>query len=174
MLVIIYRFIGKWHDLLTAVAASVVLAVAGGILAYYREPVWLNRAGSLIIIIGVILAVARIQEMYVRRIAESFEKNHDAILQEIERKKGVITQAVDAVTSEERLVLSETERVRIEEAVKLKLKNTVRDELIDLLNSITIDRKRVFRFYEIWLVIIGTFLNGFGDFLVCLFKSCGT
>lgn len=146
-----YRFIGKWHDLLLGIASTLVVLVVGSYLAYKYQPVWLNRAGSLIIIIGVILAVNRIHEIYEKRFVELFDKTDE---------KGFVG-----------LVEQNLERPLVPEERK-DLIGQVRKTLIDQLQTRTTERKRIFRYFEIWLIIVGTFLNGFGDYLVCMFRVC--
>lgn len=148
-----YRFIGKWHDLLLGIATTLVVLVVGSYLAYKYQPAWLNRAGSLIIIIGVILAVNRIHEIYEKRFVELFDK----------------TDEKEFVGSVEQ----DLERPLVPEERK-DLVGQVRKTLIDQLQTRTTERKRIFRYFEIWLIIVGTFLNGFGDYLVCMFRVCGT
>jgi hypothetical protein len=145
--------LGKWHDLFFGVVSTTIVFVGGCYLAYYFKPIWLNRAGSLIIIIGVILAVNRIHEIYEKRFIGIFDKsNENEFIETIEKKLD------RPVTPEERR----------------DFKEMVRSELVSHLKAITTERKRVFRYFEVWLIIFGTFLNGFGDFFVCMLRSCNS
>jgi len=151
-----YRFIGKWHDLIAAVVSTIVVLIVGTYLAYYYQPVWLNRAGSLIIIIGVILAVNRIHEIFENRFINLFDRDGDKVLNDVVEK---CEKKFDKpLTTEEHA----------------ELKELARPELVSLLRSTTAERKHIFRYFEVWLIIVGTFLNGFGDYLVCFLKSCST
>jgi len=151
-----YRFIGKWHDLIAGLLSTIILIVGGTWLAYYYQPVWLNRAGSLIIIIGVILAVNRIHDIFEKRLINLFDRDGDKILNDV-------------------VELSERDLDRpLTPEQRAELKELARIELVNQLRSATAERKHIFRYFEVWLIIIGTFLNGFGDYLVCLLKSCST
>lgn len=149
-----YQFIGRWHDLIAASALTTIAIVTGAYLAYYYQPVWLNRAGSLIIIVGVILAVNRIHDIFEKRFIVLFDKDGDRI----------VDRALELSGKQLNRPLAPEQRS--------ELKDLTRAELRDQLRSLTSQRKLVFRYFEVWLIVIGTFLNGFGDYLVCLFRPC--
>jgi len=149
-----YRFVGKWHDLIIALLLTLVIFVTGSYLAYFHNPVWLNRAGSLIIIVGVILAVNRIHEIFENRFIKLLDGEDEKIIQEV-----LTEHKVDKPLSSEQ---------------RAKLKEVIQTKFADALRSVTLSRKIIFKYFEVWLIIVGTFLNGFGDYIVCLFKSCST
>lgn len=151
-----YRFIGKWHDLIAAVVSTIFVLVVGTYLAYYYQPVWLNRAGSVIIIIGVLLAVNRIHEIFENRFIKLFDKDGDKVFSDVVEK---LERKFDKTLTPEQ---------------RVELKDLTRPELVSLLHSTMAERKHIFRYFEVWLIIAGTFLNGFGDYLVCFLKSCST
>jgi len=151
-----YGFIGKWHDLIAGVVSTIALIVAGIYLAFHYQPVWLNRAGSLIVIIGILLAVNRVHKIFENRFIEMFDKDGDKVLSDIiELTEKRVDKPLTA-------------------AQVANLKGLARIALVRQLPAVTTERKHIFGYFEVWLVIIGTFLKGFGDYLVCLFKSCGT
>ncbi|AGH85803.1 hypothetical protein L665_04585 [Ralstonia solanacearum SD54] len=50
------------------------------------------------------------------------------------------------------------------------LRSYVKSELKETIDSLIEDDKKRFNLYELYLVIFGTFLNGFGDYLISLAK----
>lgn len=53
-----------------------------------------------------------------------------------------------------------------------ELKKQIHKEMLGEIGALLDERKHLFKLYEVGLVVIGTFLNGFGDWVVCLFKCC--
>jgi len=72
---ILYRFIGKHLPEIFALISAIVFLVVGLYLAFNFSPVWLNRAGALIIITGVLLAASRFHEWVAQKVIDSFEKS---------------------------------------------------------------------------------------------------
>jgi len=149
-----YRFVGRyWIDTL-ALALSVVVLGAGIYLAWFISPVWLNRAGSIIIIIGVSVAASRFHEWLQKKADEFIEANYKAVFNDV----------VESIEKEKSIKLSEQERDRLNS----ELKSHVHKGLASVIED---DKRRV-KLYEIYLVIGGTFLNGFGDYFVCMLRTC--
>src|SRR5258705_5916050 len=80
------------HEIVALVAA---LAAAGGglFLSFSYDPAWLNRAGAVVIIIGVLLAASRLSEVLELKVATFVETNfdgtYDEVVAEIQRQPGV-------------------------------------------------------------------------------------
>jgi hypothetical protein len=51
-----------------------------------------------------------------------------------------------------------------------ELREQIHKEMFGEIGSLLEEGKRMFKLYEVALVVIGTFLNGLGDWLVCLIK----
>lgn len=52
----------KWREIV-AFTLAIIIIVGGIYIAVTIKEVWLNRAGALVIIVGVILAAARVNEV---------------------------------------------------------------------------------------------------------------
>jgi hypothetical protein len=113
----------------------------------------MNRAGSLIVIIGIVVAVSRIPE-WLERKAASFVDN-DALYKDV----------AAIVGREQGEPFSRQQRDELDSILKTHGPKYVASKV-----ESTQGRLKV---YEIYLVVGGTFLNGFGDYVVCLLKNCG-
>ena len=158
----LYHFVGKHIPEILASLVSAIVLVVGGVLAWKTNPAWLNRAGSLIIIVGVLLAASRFHEWIAQKVSETIEKNPELLFQKVlaivERKKGV--------------PLSDEERTTALENIKEEYKN--KEELTSYMHSLIEPEKKRLKLWEIYLVIGGTFLNGFGDYIISVLKANGT
>jgi hypothetical protein len=151
-----YAFVGRyWVDCVALLGSSATLA-AGVYLASTSSPVWLNRAGSLIVIIGVILAASRFHQWLEHWTSTFFERNYDSVFKDVAAEIG--KQQGDPLSPEFR------------DALRSGVKERVQKRLVAKFEA---DRTR-FKLYELYLIVGGTFLNGFGDYLVCLFKTCSS
>lgn len=74
-----YRFIGKNAPVIYALTFSFVVFVGGFCLAWQCNPVWLNRAGALIIIAGVFLGASRFYEWVQQKVSVFVKENYDSI-----------------------------------------------------------------------------------------------
>lgn len=146
-----HQFIGKYLPEILALLVAAVVALVGLYLAWFCEPVWLNRAGALIIITGVALAASRFHERIHGRALATIEANYDLLIEEMAKK----FDSPDGPTSNE-----ERERLRV------KMMPAIRQAFT---KSLELNARRI-RMWEIWLVIIGTFLNGFGDYIISIAK----
>jgi len=158
----LYHFVGKHTPEILALLVSAIVLVVGGVLAWKTDPAWLDRAGSLIIIVGVLLAASRYHEWLIQRVSEIIDNSPELIFQKalaiVERKKGT------PVSDEERNILLEN--------IKEEFKN--KEELKSYMHSLIEPEKKRLKLWEIYLVVGGTFLNGFGDFIISLIKANGT
>lgn len=149
-----HRFIGRHAPEFFAMLGAAVVVLWCGLLAWFVDPQWLNRGGALVIIVGVLLAASRFHEWVQRKLAAFLETNYDRI-------------ADDALRTVEKEMrpLSDDER----DIVKAKMKNKISKESSDIFEA---DKKRL-KAWEVWLVVSGTFLNGFGDALIRLLRNLG-
>lgn len=152
----LYGFIGRhWIDSV-ALLGSLTILMAGIYMAWNSSAVWLNRAGSLIVIIGVILATSRVHQWLERWTSAFFERNYDSLFKDVAAAIG--RQQGDPLSSE------------VTHALAARVKADVHKQLASKFER---DRGH-FKLYEFYLIIGGTFLNGFGDYFVCLFKTCSS
>jgi hypothetical protein len=144
-----YSFVGRHSDQLAAVLAATIAIVGGLYLAWFGEPVWLNRAGALVVAIGVILGASRFPERMQYQVQQYMDANRDAI----------VDQAVLDVEGLPRgRPISDEERRRI-------AGNAGRI----IARRFDVARVRI-KALEVYLVVGGTLLSGFGDWLVSMLK----
>lgn len=74
-------FKARWREIAAFLAAAIIVA-GGTYLAFTVKEVWLNRAGALVIIIGVILAASRVNEVLSAKVAAFVEVNFDRVFSE--------------------------------------------------------------------------------------------
>jgi hypothetical protein len=148
----VYRFFGRHTPELLALMASTIFIGVGTYLAWFSNPAWLNRAGALVIIVGVLLAASRFQEWVQSKILGFVETNFESTAE----------HALLTVQSERELSLSPEEKERI----KAQLKPAIHKDLAEIFEE---DKRRI-QAWEVWLVVLGTFLNGFGDFIISVVK----
>ena len=158
----LYHFAGKHIPEILALLASGIALVVGGVLAWQSNPAWLNRAGSIIIMIGVLLAASRFHEWMVQKVAESIEKNPELFFQKalavFEKQKGA------PITDEERTNV----------LANIKEQYPEKEELTNYMTTLIEPDKKRIKHWEIYLVVGGTFLNGFGDYIILILKTHGT
>ena len=152
----LYHFIGKHLPEICALIASAVMLAVGSYLAWNYNPAWLNRAGTLIIIIGVLLAASRFHDWVQQKMAGFIEANYETISQD----------ALAALEKRANEPLSEEKRA--------SFRSTVKERILNDLGSLFEPDKRRLKLWEIYLVVCGTFLNGFGDYIISLLKGNGT
>ncbi|MCK4155511.1 hypothetical protein [Ralstonia pseudosolanacearum] len=147
-----FRFIGRYFVDLAALTMSLMVFLIGIRLAWTNNPAWANRAGALITIIGVLLAASRFHE-WIKVVANNFvDRNID----------GASAFVMDYIKIEHGKDISGD--------TLNNLRSYVKSELKEMIASLIEDDKKRFKLYELYLVIFGTFLNGFGDYLICLAK----
>lgn len=129
---------------------TVLSLIGGGLLSYFFHPDWMGRAGSLVIVCGVLLAASRKYELLQSKATETI---NSARAREIASVKKMLTSPAGHGPSDK----------EVEQLV---------DGVINDAHLITRDiieqRKRVFKLHEIILVVGGTLVNGFGSWLVGL------
>lgn len=143
----------RWREIAAFMAAAIIIAI-GVHLAITDKEVWLNRAGALVIIVGVMLATSRINELLAAKVVTFTDGNFDLVFAET---LASLEQELDEKLPTKR---------------RDDLKASIHKEMVSKMGSLLEERKRLFKLYEVGLVVVGTFLNGFGDWLVCLFKCC--
>jgi hypothetical protein len=137
----------KWQETL-ALLLGIATLVAGGYLGYTTHPDWVGRAGSLLIVYGVLLATTR-----------KFDLLHTKVLKFLEdfRKKN------KTLIPEELPKLHQREPTCCETlAAELDVYQSAIYDIAELID----ERRRAFKVYEISLVIVGTLVNGFGPWLI--------
>ena len=136
-----------------AYAASIVVFVLGLALGKIYDPAWLGRAGSLVIVCGVLLAASRkidILHIKARALIEAHrEREFKSILSEFNSPDGSPITAEQAKELEQR-IYAEAEK-----------------ELGGLIE----ERRRVFKLHEVSIVIAGTLINGFGEWALGTFLA---
>lgn len=139
----------KW-----AVSLASVILLAGVAIAWFYGPSWINRAGSLVIVIGVLLAISRLADLSEAKVSalmtEHFEDGMQRAIQDIEATHGH--------------VLTPAQREALGQGVRISMSRGFSAMFEDW-------RIRVKRF-EVSIVIVGTLVNGFGDWLFCLCVTC--
>lgn len=133
-----------------SVGLSVALLVLGIWGGYTGDPTWLNRCGSLIIVTVVAVASFKLGDILHQRIKDFVEKNEAAQLE----------QLYDAYEKFWGGPLHKQFKDKLTTAVKEKIEQTFSDYI-----NRRVDRvKKV----EISLLIIGTLINGFGDWAIII------
>lgn len=150
-----YKFLGRHFRESVALILSVIIAVGGLYFAWTKDPISLNRAGAAIIIIGVLLAASRFQEWVEQKayrfVEDNIDQSVDSAIKKVEKQHGELDPDV---------------RV----SIRTKTMANISDELGRIFEA---DKKRI-KAWEVVLVVVGTFLNGFGDCLVALVKNLVT
>lgn len=142
----------NWQETV-ATLLGVATLVAGVYLGFKINADWLGRAGSLLIVYGVVLATTRkfdVLHSKVLKFIDAYRKNNKALLRD-EFYKMHKRQPTDV------------------EALSAEL-DVYQSAMVDMADLID-ERRRVFKAFEVALVIIGTVVNGFGPWLVTCAKS---
>lgn len=141
----------RWREITALLVSAIV--IAGGIyLAFTIKEVWLNRAGALVIIVGVILGASRVNEVLSAKVTTFVEGSFDRIF-------------LETLAS-----LEEELNEQLSNDRRRNLRERIHKEMVGDIGSLLEERKRVFKLYEVALVVFGTFLNGLGDWLVSIVK----
>jgi hypothetical protein len=143
------------HEKLAVILAGASLFI-GLILAWCFTPVWLNRAGSLVIVIGVLLATSRLTDISQANVENLISDNFD---------KGM-AEAIRNIEETHGHILGNDQREALRKGVYASITNGFSGLFEDW-------RRRVKR-YEVSLVVAGTLINGFGDWLFCLARTCAS
>ncbi|GAB2843223.1 hypothetical protein GCM10027277_08260 [Pseudoduganella ginsengisoli] len=146
-----YIFIGRRTPEVWAASAAVVALLWGCYAAWTKQPIWLNRMGAIIIIIGVLLAASRFHEWVRSKVSDFIDQDFE-----------VIAKSALCALERETGPLSDEKRGRIIAEVRA-------ETLADLDQIFEEDKKRI-KNLEVILVVFGTLLNGLGDYFVELLK----
>ncbi|KQT67845.1 MULTISPECIES: hypothetical protein [unclassified Pseudomonas] len=130
------------------VGICVAIAICGALAGYFYDPPWLNRAGSVIIVIGVIAASVRLQEVLTSQISRFREMSDEKQLQELyEVHERFFGRPLDA-------------------AYKKGLESLVNKGLETMFANYIERRVKRLKSVELSILIAGTLINGFGDLVV--------
>ncbi len=131
-----------------AYVLSAATTAAGLVLATSGESDWIGRAGSLVIVIGILLAGSRKLEILNAKALRVFENSRDELTaraqQEFTKRRGRLPTA-----EEEKTMLKEVKALFMQD-LELALQ----------------DRRRMFKVHEVSIIVFGTLLNGFGPWFV--------
>jgi hypothetical protein len=150
------KFVGEYLvDILALFGAAVVFA-GGCYLAWMGSPIWMNRAGAIIVIIGIVSAVSGFPEWLYGTVVGSIPQS----------TKDEMAKEIAAIVGRDLLgePLSPRQREWLDSYGKARFPKVV--------TSMVEGTKRRLKLYEIYLVVGGTFLHGWGDYVVCLLKNC--
>ncbi len=139
-----------------AAGVATSLFVVGFALGYFGDSVWLNRFGSLIIVVGVMAATIKISDLIDLQIDKFMERNYPKILEEIVQSNRDFFGGQMPAGYQGKLEQAVAQKVR-EKFVEFK-----RDQ---------VDRAK---WVEIYVIVFGTLTNGFGDYLLSFFKVVAT
>ena len=147
-------FVGRyWMDIL-AWTVSVVVVVGGFYLAWHGSPFWIDRAGSLLTVIGVLLAASRLHDWLQQKSVTFVDDNFNIVFEGV---SAIMAKAQGKYPS-----------VPLRDERQSKLKQEIHEHMASIFEAGRVRSS----YYEIYFVVIGTLFNGFGDYGVCLFKLC--
>lgn len=135
-----------------AVGGAVALFIAGFTIGFFGDSVWLNRFGSLIIVLGVLIAAIKISDILTQQITQFMDQTH----------KEQVKDLVDANKSFFGGSLPAGYQEKLEEAVTKDV-----HKVFAAYKQRRVDRVK---WVEIGVVVFGTLTNGFGDYLLSFFK----
>ncbi|WP_426100123.1 hypothetical protein [Pseudomonas sp. PSPC3-3] len=136
-----------WLERLS-VGASSGFFIGGAWAGFTNDPAWLNRCGSLIIVVGVAVAAFKLKDILHQQISDFRAKNEAAQLK----------QLYDAYEKFWGGPLDPAFKEKLTAKVKAETERT----FLDYINR-RVDRVRR---VEITLLIFGTLTNGFGDWAI--------
>jgi hypothetical protein len=125
-----------------------ILFIGGAIGGYFNDPLWLNRCGSLIIVVAVVVAAIKLKDILGQQIQKFVEKNEPAQL-------ALLYEAYEKFWGG-----------KIPEDFKANLTRDVREKTESTFSAYIEKRVGRVKRVEISLLVIGTLTNGFGDVLV--------
>lgn len=149
-----FRFIGRDPVGFIALLSFGLIISLFGYLAWFHSPLWLNRAGALLIIVGILLVASRLEDWLKNTSNRIVDENFDSIFTE-QLKKAQIDFPEYEITEQ----TSKNLKTKTTTLVNEKLENLHRNYILRI------------RSLEIILLITGTFLNGFGDYIITLLKK---
>ena len=127
--------------------------LAGGFWAgIAKDPVWLNRCGSLIIVIGVGVAAFKLKDILQQQI-EGFREKHEP--QQLKQLEDAWEKFWGGP---------------LDDSFKERLLQGVRSKTEEVFGAYIQRRVERVRNVEVSLLILGTLVNGFGDWLIGMIK----
>ena len=137
----------RWREAM-AYSLSMLITFGGMYLAFTYEGVWLSRAGSLVVCIGVIFSVSRVNEILSAKVGKFVAENYNDVFSEVFAATG--QELEQSFTAEQ----------------KSKLEAELYKSMVGDINDELDKRKRKLKLHEVAIILAGTLLNGFGDWLV--------
>lgn len=135
-----------------SVGLSFTLLAVGFWAGVAKEPAWLNRCGSLIIVIGVGVAAFKLKDILQQQI-EGFRKKHEP--QQLKQ----LEDAWEKFWGRP-----------LDTSFKERLRQDVRSKTVEVFDAYIQRRVERVRNVEISLLILGSLVNGFGDLLIGMVK----
>lgn len=143
------------HEL-AAYLVAVIATILGIWSGWKYDPAWVGRAGSVVIVAGVALAASRKNETFHEKVLkfvdEHRKRNPDLVRDEFRKLEGIDPT---------------NEQVR---ALEDAIYSSAKEDVAVLMN----ERRWAFKLHEVGIVIFGTLLNGFGQWLLEWVKRCAT
>lgn len=136
-----------------AIGIATTLFLSGFAIGYLGDSAWLNRFGSLIIVVGVLSATIKISDIIAVKIDDFLAENYPKILSEIVEVNRSFFNGEMPPGYQENLGQAVAKEVR------RRFEGFKRSQL---------DRAK---WIEIGVVVFGTLVNGFGDYLLSFFKA---
>lgn len=140
----------------TAYACAFIATALGVYAGLKCEPAWLSRAGSVVVVCGVLLAASRKIELLQAKTDEFIAKHS--------------TTEFDAILAEN--VNPDGSPITKEQGERLR--NKIYAEAQSEIASLIDERRRVFKLHEVAIVIVGTLLNGFGEWIMKVIQTYAT
>jgi hypothetical protein len=150
----VYIFVGRYLPGIAALVALLSLLVGGVVLGLRDDPLWANRAGSLIVVVGILLGASR---YYERQITSILARIYGDRALFVRSHIGTIEATLGrSITPEERIqvALSTSKALDKKKAIESITRRLVEPDIGRI------------KIWEILIVIVGTVVNGFGDLLL--------
>lgn len=145
----------NWQEPTAYVCAAVAIGV--GLYAGIKcDPAWLSRAGSVVIVCGVLLAASRKIELLHAKAAELIDEHSD--------------KEFDALLAQHQKPNSSP----ITEEQAKKIRKQTYDIVNNKITTLIEERRRIFKLHELAIVIAGTLINGFGEWAIKVIQSHAT
>jgi hypothetical protein len=131
-----------------AIATTALLLIASIVISFWQcDAAWVSRFGALIIIVGVIFAFSDLPE--------KFEESARAMVKL--RTEFTIMSAIDELEEQDHSILTPEQK----EIVRNQLTPTKSETAAEVKRS-----KNRFYAVEVWIICIGTFANGCGQWVL--------
>lgn len=137
-----------------AISLTTMILLTGVVVAWFFGPSWINRSGSLVIVVGVLLAISRLADLTEAKVSALMDEHFENGMQ----------RAIQDIEATHNHVLTPAQREALGHGVRFSMSRGFSAMFEEW-------RIRVKRF-EVSLVILGTLVNGFGDWIFCLCVSC--